>query len=166
MNETLSEDAKPFWQISQYLADRGFVVLRYDKRGVGEGSLISDANVWGNATINDMIEDSKKALNTLIQQPEVDPQRVSIIGHSEGSVIVPRVAISNNSTTVKNIVLMGTVAQNVLEVEYYQDVELTIEYASEVLDKNHTGSLSFEQITNDIPLLGGKSLLMAMIQKP
>jgi CubicO group peptidase (beta-lactamase class C family)/predicted esterase len=161
MNETLSEDAKPFWQISQYLADRGFVVLRYDKRGVGEGSLISDANVWGNATINDMIEDSKKALNTLIQQPEVDPQRVSIIGHSEGSVIVPRVAISNNSTTVKNIVLMGTVAQNVLEVEYYQDVELTIEYASEVLDKNHTGSLSFEQITNDIPLLGGKSLLMA-----
>ena len=28
MNETLSSDSKPFWQLSQYLAERGFVVLR------------------------------------------------------------------------------------------------------------------------------------------
>src|SRR5687768_18428200 len=35
MNETLSPDSKPFWQISQYLSERGFVVLRYDKSGVG-----------------------------------------------------------------------------------------------------------------------------------
>ena len=27
MNETLSPDSKPFWQISQYLAERGFAVL-------------------------------------------------------------------------------------------------------------------------------------------
>ncbi|MGC2598688.1 MAG: hypothetical protein WA395_11225 [Nitrososphaeraceae archaeon] len=25
-----------FWQIAQYLSERGFVVLRYDKRGIGE----------------------------------------------------------------------------------------------------------------------------------
>jgi hypothetical protein len=25
----------PFWQIAQYLSERGFAVLRYDKRGVG-----------------------------------------------------------------------------------------------------------------------------------
>ena len=148
MNETLAEDAKPFWQISQYLAERGFAVLRYDKRGIGEDSIISDANVWGNMTINDLIEDSKKALNVLIQQPEVDPQRVSILGHSEGTIIAPRVAI-DNSTKVKNIVLMGTVAQNGLDLEYYQDVDLPVEYASQVLDKNHTGSLAFEQVAND-----------------
>jgi cephalosporin-C deacetylase-like acetyl esterase len=34
-------------------------------------------------------------LNALIQQPEVDPKRISIIGHSEGTVIAPRVAIDN-----------------------------------------------------------------------
>ena len=33
MNVTISPDVKPFWQISQYLSERGFVVLRYDKRG-------------------------------------------------------------------------------------------------------------------------------------
>jgi hypothetical protein len=30
MNETLSPDSKPFWQIAQYLSERGFAVLRYD----------------------------------------------------------------------------------------------------------------------------------------
>ena len=58
----------------------------------------------------DLIQDSKKALNVLIQQPEVDPKRISIIGHSEGTQYAPRVAIVD-STKVKNIVLMGIVAQ-------------------------------------------------------
>ena len=97
MNETQGENAKPFWQISQYLTERGFAVLRYDKRGVGEGSIIIDTNVWGNMTINDLIEDSKKALNVFMHQPEVDPDRVSILGHSEGSIIAPRVAIDNST---------------------------------------------------------------------
>jgi uncharacterized protein len=34
MNETLGKNAKTFWQISQYLTERGFVVLRYDKRSI------------------------------------------------------------------------------------------------------------------------------------
>jgi hypothetical protein len=54
MNETLSPDSKPFWQISQYLSERGFVVLRYDKRGVGANSQIIDYNIWGNLTFNDL----------------------------------------------------------------------------------------------------------------
>ena len=49
-------------------------------------------NVWGNTTVNDLIQDSKKALNVLIQQPEVDPNRISIIGHSEGTLYAPRVS--------------------------------------------------------------------------
>jgi uncharacterized protein len=81
------------------------------------------ANLWGNMTVNDLIGDTKKALNVLIQQPEVDPQRVSMIGHSEGTIIAPSLAI-DNSTKVKIIVLRGTLAQNALNLEYYQDVDL------------------------------------------
>src|SRR5947209_11950634 len=132
----------PFWQIAQYLCERGFAVLRYDKRDVGANSTIINSNVWGNATINDLIQDSKKALNILIQQPEVDPKRISIIGHSEGTIIAPRVAI-DNSTKVKNIILMGTVAQNLgRDLLRYQVVYLPLEYAIQILDKNHTGLLS------------------------
>ena len=37
-----------FWQITQYLSERGFVVLRYDKRGIGENGTIINNNLWGN----------------------------------------------------------------------------------------------------------------------
>ncbi len=62
MNETLAPDAKPFWQISQYLSERGFAVLRYDKRGVGANSQIIDTNVWGNLTFDDLKNDAEIAL--------------------------------------------------------------------------------------------------------
>ena len=167
MNETLAKDAKPFWQIAQYLSERGFAVLRYDKRGVGSTSnTILDTNVWGNTTANDLIQDSKKALNVLIQQPEVDPKRISIIGHSEGTLYAPRVAI-DNSTNVKNIILMAVLAQNPVKVvEYYQDVSLPLEYATQVLDRNHTGSISIQQIANDPflrPLLMPPSVMLTFL---
>ncbi|MGH9997712.1 MAG: alpha/beta hydrolase family protein, partial [Nitrososphaeraceae archaeon] len=71
---------------------------------------------------------------------------------SEGTLYAPRVAM-DNSTNVKNIILMAVLAQNPTKaVEYYQDVSLPLEYASQVLDRNHTGSISIQQIAND-PLL-------------
>ena len=153
-NETGSIEyppARPLLQIAEYLSERGFGVLRYDKRGVGANHTILDTNVWGNATINDLIQDSKKALNVLIQQPEMDPKRISIIGHSEGTIIAPRVAI-DNSTKVKNIILMGTVAENFRDSAHRQSVSFPSEYATQVLDKNHTGLISIQQIAKD-PLL-------------
>lgn len=40
----------PYLQIAQYLTERGFAVLRYDKRGIGANFTINH-NVWGNSTI-------------------------------------------------------------------------------------------------------------------
>jgi pimeloyl-ACP methyl ester carboxylesterase len=83
-----------------------------------------------------------------MQQPEVDPKRISIIGHSEGAIIAQTVAI-DNSTKVKNIILMGTPAQNLRDLLHYQAVSLPSEYATQVLDKNHTGLISIQQIAKD-----------------
>jgi hypothetical protein len=90
-------------------------------------------------------------LNILTLQPEVDPKRISIIGHSEGTIIAPRVAI-DNSTKVKNIILIGTVAQNIRDLLSYQVITVPSEYATQVLDKNHTGLISIQQLAKD-PLL-------------
>src|SRR5919205_3199711 len=119
IHKTGPKPPMPLWQTAQYLSERGFAVLRYDKRGVDGNFTIVDKNIWANTTINDLIQDSKKALNVLVQQPEVDPKRISIIGHSEGTAIAPRVAI-DNSTKVKNIILMGTLAQNLRDILHYQ----------------------------------------------
>jgi uncharacterized protein len=50
-------------------------------------------------------------MNVLIAQPEVNGTKgISIIGHSEGTIIAPRLAV-DNPAKVKNIVLVGAQAQ-------------------------------------------------------
>jgi dienelactone hydrolase len=161
INETTREKdypPVPFFQIAQYLSERGFAVLRYDKRGVGENHTILDANVWGNLTIDDLKHDAEKALAVLMQQPEVDNNnKITVIGHSEGTTLAPRVAI-DNPDKVNNIVLMGTLAQNITDILHFQTVTLPLQYAKEVLDKNGNGSLSLQEASQDLVferLIGG-----------
>ena len=82
--------ARPFFDIAEYLSERGFAVLQYDKRGVGANLTILDSNVWGNVTFDDLKQDAEKALNVLIQQPEVDANHVTLVGHSEGTIDCPK----------------------------------------------------------------------------
>ena len=61
---------RPFFQIAEYLSDRGFVALRYDKRGIGENMTILDSKVWGNLTFNDLKHDAERALIFLYNNPK------------------------------------------------------------------------------------------------
>jgi len=140
--------ARPFFDIAEYLSQRGFAVLQYDKRGVGANSTILDSNIWGNTTVNDLENDAQKALEVLIQQPEVDSNGVTLIGHSEGTMYVTRLAI-NNPDIVDKIVLMGTLALGFHEEAYYQAVTLPILYAQQVLDHNHNGFISVQEALED-----------------
>ena len=152
----------PFSQISEYLSDRGFVVLRYDKRGIGENMTILDSNVVGNVTTIDFKHDAERALNLLIQQPEVDAKRITVLGHSEGTAIAPRVAI-DNPDKVKNIVLMATLAQNFSKLMEFQRVSLPLLYAKEVLDHTHDGLLSLQEASKNpvfTTMVGNLTLLL------
>ena len=152
----------PFSQISEYLSDRGFVVLRYDKRGIGENMTILDSNVVGNVTTIDYKHDAERALNLLIQQPEVDAKRITVLGHSEGTAIAPRVAI-DNPDKVKNIVLMATLAQNFSKLMEFQRVSLPLLYAKEVLDHTHDGLLSLQEASKNpvfTTMVGNLTLLL------
>ena len=152
----------PLFQIAQYLSERGFAVLRYDKRGIGTNHTILDSNIWGNLTINNLVDDANKALAVLINQPEVDANKITVLGHSEGTAISPIVAIDNPSK-VKNIVLMAAIAQNMSELLYFQTVTLPISYAQKVLDKNHNGLLSVQEASKDVTfqrLIGGNISLV------
>jgi alpha-beta hydrolase superfamily lysophospholipase len=136
--------ARPFFQIAEYLSERGFAVLQYDKRGVGANFTILNNNVWRNITFDDLKQDAEKVLDLLIQQPEVDSNHVTLVGHSEGTMIAPRVAIDNPGK-VDNIVLMGAVAQNTRELLYFQVVTNRVLYAQQVLDHNHNGLVSVQE---------------------
>ncbi len=140
--------AREFFQIAEYLTERGFAVLQYDKRGVGANFTILNSNVWGNVTFDDLTKDAEKALDVLIQQPEVDANHVTLVGHSEGTRIVPRVAI-DNPDIVDNIVLMGVVAQNYSDIGYFQAVTNPVLYAHRVLDHDDNGLLSVQEVSEN-----------------
>ena len=58
---------------------------------------------------------------------------LTLVGHSEGTMYVTRLAV-NNPDIVDKIVLMGTVVLGFHEEAYYQAVTLPILYAQQVLD--------------------------------
>ncbi|MDQ3851250.1 MAG: alpha/beta fold hydrolase [Thermoproteota archaeon] len=134
-----------FLQIAEYLSERGFVVLRYDKRGIGENATILDANVFGNATVQSLQRDAEVALDVLMQQPEVDRGNITLLGISEGTTIAPRIA-AERPDHVKNIVLMSAASQTLYDIMYANLVNRTILFAQELWDENHDGILSLEEV--------------------
>jgi uncharacterized protein len=137
--------ARIFLQIAEYLTERGFVVLRYDKRGVGENATILNPDVFANATIQELQKDAELALDMLMQQPEVDRANITLLGISEGTTIAPRIA-AERPDNVKNIVLMGVAAQTLYDIMYANLVNRTILFAEELWDDNHDGLLSLQEV--------------------
>jgi len=138
------EPARPHLQIAEYLSERGFAVMRYNKRGVGFNSTLADLGVFFNTTINALERDAEKVLEVLRQQSEVDADDITLLGHSESTIIVPRIAADNPS--VKNIVLMGTAGRSYYDIKYFKMVDLRVNLASEVLDTDHDGLLSIPEV--------------------
>jgi dienelactone hydrolase len=138
------EPARPHLQIAEYLSDRGFAVMRYNKRGVGFNSSLADPGVFFNTTINDLERDAEKALEVLRQQSQVDADDITLLGHSESTIIVPRIAAGNPS--VKNIVLMGTAGRSYYDIKYFKMVDLRVNLAKAVLDTDHDGLVSILEV--------------------
>ena len=70
-------------QLAGAIADAGFIVVRYDKRGIGQSGGRAES-----AALADYAEDVRAAVKLLTDRKDVDPQthRASI-GHSEGGVV-------------------------------------------------------------------------------
>ncbi len=73
---------RPFWIIADYLTRRNIAVLRFDDRGVG-GS--GGDRLTG--TSRDFAEDVLAAVEYLKARREIDPDKIGLIGHSEGALI-------------------------------------------------------------------------------
>lgn len=73
---------RPFLVLSDMLTTRGFAVLRLDDRGVGG----STGDVY-QATLDDLAGDVVAAAEHLAGRPDVDPVRISVVGHSEGGLV-------------------------------------------------------------------------------
>ena len=66
-------------QLAGALADAGFLVVRYDKRGNGQSGGRAES-----ATISDYAEDTRAVVRSLLNRKDVDPKRIALVAHSEG----------------------------------------------------------------------------------
>ena len=71
-----------FAQLAGQLAERDFIVLRYDKRGTGQSGGRTER-----ATLQDYADDVIAAVKWLAKRKDVDPSRIFVAGHSEGASI-------------------------------------------------------------------------------
>ena len=93
-----------YQQLAYALARAGIASLRFDKRGVGESD--GDASLASRA---DLLSDARAAFKALQSQPEIDPTRCILIGHSEGAYLAPILAVEDE--TVDGIVLLSGAAR-------------------------------------------------------
>ncbi len=99
-DETI-EAHKPFAVWADELTRRGVAVLRYDDRGVA-GSTGSFAA----ATQRDFASDVKAAFAWLSARPDIDAERIGLIGHSEGATFA-ELAIQDGADPAWLVALAG-----------------------------------------------------------
>lgn len=80
-------------QIAAHLAQEGIASLRYDKRGIGANAPLTDpAKLSDFVAWENYVGDTVAGLRYLQQQPEIDPARTGLLGHSEGGLIALQAA--------------------------------------------------------------------------
>jgi fermentation-respiration switch protein FrsA (DUF1100 family) len=104
---------RPFLVLSDYLTRRGIAVLRVDDRGVG-----GSTGNFSQATTEDFAGDVLAGIEYLKSREDIDPARIGLIGHSEGGLIAPIVAVE--SPDVAFIVMMAGPGITGEEILYLQ----------------------------------------------
>jgi len=104
---------RPFLVLSDYLTRKGIAVLRVDDRGIGG----STGNVSQDTT-EDFAGDVLTGVEYLKSRKEIDPSRIGLIGHSEGGLIAPMVAVK--PPDIAFIVLMAAPGVTGEEILYMQ----------------------------------------------
>lgn len=72
------------------MAECGIVAITYDKRGTGD----SDGD-YASSTFDDFVADAGSAVDYLASLPEVNADRIGVIGFSQGGRLAPVVAVRN-----------------------------------------------------------------------
>jgi dienelactone hydrolase len=99
---------RPFRDLAVGLASRGIAVLRYEKRTFGaNAATLRDAE---SITFDEeTVDDAVTAAQWLLRTVGVDPERVIVVGHSQGGMAAPRIA--QREPHVRGLVFLATPAR-------------------------------------------------------
>jgi len=89
--------------VAHSLAEAGYIVLTFDKIGFGESDDPFGQGPAAVAPAYDRVSQVKKAVEYLIENTDVDPERISLLGHSGGVDQV--LELGRQSDQIANIVI-------------------------------------------------------------
>ena len=125
---------KPFRDIAEGLAAHGIAVYRFDKRTYAYGAqLAADTQLTPE---DEYLEDTVTAVRLLTQQDRIDPDRIFVLGHSLGGMLIPAAAAELEKAGLKarGFIMMAASARplDVLMREQYDFIySLTPEITAE-----------------------------------
>jgi uncharacterized protein len=117
------EKYRPMRQIAETLASRGIAVLRVDDRGVGSSG---GGDTLATATTSSFADDVRAEVAYLRSRPEIDGNRIALVGHSEGGIIAPMLAVSD--PRIAAIVVMAASAK--------RGDQISMEQLNDILDRD------------------------------
>jgi hypothetical protein len=105
-------------QIAADLVPAGFLVVRYDKRGIGQSGGRTETS-----TLNDYAEDVRSIVTWLEKnRKDVDKNRIGLVGHSEGAWVALTVAARDKR--VRAVALLAGVSSSGSELVLEQQRHL------------------------------------------
>ena len=78
--DTIARGVPAMAQLAGTLADAGFIVVRYDRRGSGQSGGRSES-----ATLDDHADDARTVVRWLSSRKDVDRRRIAVMGHGDGA---------------------------------------------------------------------------------
>ena len=103
-------------QIAKALVDAGFMVVRYDKRGIGQSGGRAET-----ATLADYADDAR-AVVTYVRKSrkDADPKRVAVLGHSEGAWVALHLGAAERDIAALVVVAAASGTGGALVLEQQQ----------------------------------------------
>ena len=108
-----------FAQLANALADAGFAVVRFDKRGIGQTGGRAES-----ATTSDYADDVGAIVKYLEKRKDIDKERIFLVGHSEGAGI--GLLATRRTGRVRGLVLIAGVGTT--------GADLVLEQQKHILD--------------------------------
>ncbi|MGE3920769.1 MAG: alpha/beta hydrolase family protein [Gammaproteobacteria bacterium] len=121
--------------LAEVLTQHGYMVFRYDKRGIGKSTLKNSAN---SQTWNDQVMDLVHVVEFAKNFEGADANKIFVMGHSEGGLTTLKMMEDNSSLGVKGIVLLATPGRSFAQITLSQ------------LSKQLSNILSEEALNTDL----------------
>ena len=133
-----------FRPLARHFSRAGWVVLRCNKRGASFQHRDDRPALLEEATLEDLVDDARQALQTLHSHPRVAASPLVVLGHSEGSLVATRLALE--APAIDLLVLVGSMARSFDSLLEYQLVDRNLDFLRQAADADRDGFLTLQEL--------------------